>query len=108
MLTVEPYLPQYPFFLTLISLSHILEGNREEGQKFAFEAFARAPWQSWNRLVLLTACGDDEVPNSDKLDDAAREIDLPLDHFTTLPFRDKAGLTLLKSRLQKAMRRYSR
>ncbi len=107
MLTVEPYLPQYPFFLSLISLSYVLEERWQEGQDFALEAFGRAPWQSWNRLVLLTAAGGEGYRHEDTLVNAARKIDLPLDHFTTLPIQHNESLRLLQTRLETALSRYS-
>lgn len=108
MMTVEPYLPQFPFFLTILALSHILEGTLERAQAYALDAFARAPWQSWNRLVLLTAFGGAPTRHDAALREAATQIDLPTDHFATLPFRAPGDLRVLTERLRDGLALYAR
>jgi class 3 adenylate cyclase/TolB-like protein len=92
---------QFPLFVSIISLAHILLGNEDDAFEFAREGHERNPSGSWNALVYAAAAaGQPQIVDTCALHKLVQSIELPFSHFRHMPFTDKHQVEMLEERLR--------
>jgi DNA-binding winged helix-turn-helix (wHTH) protein len=94
---------QYPFFQSLIGLAWILAGDAEAATKFAREAHERSPRSSWHAMVYAVAASSDPaITETEEFQAMIANLELPFEHFRSLPFSRIEDVELLEAGLRAA------
>lgn len=94
---------QYPYFQSLIGLAWILAGNAGTAIAFAREAYERSPSNSWHAMVYaVAASGDPAILGTRAFGDMVKQLELPFQHFRSLPFSKPEDVEALEAGLRLA------
>ncbi len=93
--------PQYPLYVSLISVGHMLLKNSVEAFEAAREGYERNSSASWNALVYATsAAGRTNVTDTPQFRSLLAKINLPFCHFRDMPFTNPSDIDILEKRLR--------
>ncbi len=91
---------QYPLYMSLISIGHMLLRDSDEAFETAREGHECNPSDSWSALVFAaSAAGRADFTATAQFRHLLDGIDLPFTHFRDMPFSNPYDVELLEERL---------
>ncbi|SDZ57310.1 Transcriptional regulatory protein, C terminal [Jannaschia faecimaris] len=93
--------PQYPNYMSLISIGQMLLKSSDKAFAAALEGHEYNPSDSWSALVYAaSAAGRTNITDTPQFQSLLARIDLPFSHFRDMPFSNSKDVDLLEERLR--------